>query len=290
MTITRHMTIERTIHLVMATFALASVSNVTSFFITTEHHPIVATLMALALGTAVATSAIMLTMIDMVKQWPRYVAVGLMVLALVGISGFVQTQNYLSHGLSTAVSATMGFGIVFSGEVLTAIALSLYQAAEKRRKIDDADQGLELKLAETFADTLNAVDTANSVKYLQRHMDKIIKHKADQLVAKYVPVADIEDTANSPQKALKSTNAEPDNEAATAMNQAKRDASILSRRESADQRRSVLLKLLSTEYVGAKIDDLNQSELARQLDTSTRTIKRDIEALRDAGRLNGVVA
>lgn len=188
----KFLTIEHTIHFVMIAFALASVGNVAAFFRENHHDLFVSYMMATALGTAVATSAIMLTKIDMVKQWHRFVAVALMVLALSAISGFVQMQGYLLHGLSLEVSLVMGFGIVFCGECLTAIALSLYNAAERRRMIDEADSGLELKLAETFAKTLSQIDTNKSAEYMQQHVDKIIRYKVHQLAAKYVPGLDQE--------------------------------------------------------------------------------------------------
>lgn len=299
MNMMQHLTIERTVHIVIATFALASVSNVSSFFIATDHHPIIALLMAIALGTAVATTAIMLTMIDMVKQRGRYIAVGVMVLCLVGISGFVQMQSYLMHGLSMTVSAAMGFGIVFSGECLTAIALSLYQAAERRRKIDEADQGLELKLAQAFADTLDAVDTAKSAKYLQRHIDQIVRHKADQLVAQYIQLAEpFESLAlehpRSPHLQIGSNREyASDSEAMEAhlgAGQTMSRGHAISPKRRTDQRRAQLLDVLKTHHTGVDVDKLNKSELARALGSSTRTIQRDIEVLRSTGALNGVAA
>ncbi|MEM7133678.1 MAG: HTH domain-containing protein [Chloroflexota bacterium] len=286
----KHVSIERSVHAVMVVFALASIGNVSAFFISTHHHGIVAFFMALALGAGVATSAIMLTKIDMVKQRRRYIAVGGVTLTMVFVSGFVQTQNYIAHGLTMGVSAAMGFGIVFAGECLTAIGLSLYQAAERRRKIDEADSGLELKLAETFADTLDAVDTTKSAAYIQRHLDRIVRHKADEMVAQYVPVAEPAPNPRGPQGDQIPTNAEPDAVMAAEMNPAKREASVQARRTNAESRRQVLLNMLSRDYDGSSVDELNKSELARQLGSSARTIQRDIEALREGGMLNGVVA
>lgn len=284
-------TIERIVHLVMATFALASVSNVTSFFVATEHHPIVALLMALALGTAVATTAIMLTMIDMVKQRTRYVAVGCMVLALVGVSGFVQTQGYLLHGLSLAVSAAMGFGIVFSGECLTAIALSLYQAAERRRKIDEADSGLELKLAEAFADTMDAVDTANSAKYIQRHIDKIVRTKADELVSKYVQIVQSNDTVElrtsaetAQQKRTISANcavnSSPDNE-----------KSLTKRQLAAQQRRDTIAQCLIDNCAGMSRKEITPKIIFDNTDIkkTRNTISSDIDVIWQEKQWNGSV-
>lgn len=264
MKFSQHLTIEKTVHAVMCTFAAASVANVTAYFISTNHHPIVALLMATALGTAVATTAIMLTMVDMVKQRNRYIAIGCMVLALVGISGFVQMQGYLLHGLSNLVSAAMGFGIVFSGECLTAIALSLYQAAERRRKIDEADSGLELKMAETFADTLDAIDTASSAKYLQRHVDSIVKHRADKLVRQYIPVQPAHVT--------------PVQSSTDSVNTV----------QNGGDRRDKLLQLLSEHDTP---DTLNKTQLAQTLGVSRPQLYRDIKSLEKSGRLsmNGVI-
>lgn len=281
----QHISIERTIHGVMVAFALFSVGNVASFFTDTGHYLAVSFIGAIALGTAVAATAIMLTGIDMVKQTHRYVAMFAIVHIAVIVSGYVQMQNYVAHGMTFASAAAMGFAIPWFGECLTAIGLSLYQAAERRRKIDDADHGLELKLAEAFADVLDAVDSEKSVRHVQRHIDTIIKHKADKLLQQYIPTnATIE-----PQKLLQSTNAERVSTDESGMSSDKRRASLSSRRNDADKRRAALMAMLNADYAGLDVDTLNKSELGRAMNVDARTIGRDIEQLRNEGMLNCTV-
>ena len=62
------------------------------------------------------------------------------------------------------------------------------------------------------------------------------------------------------------------------------------RKAAAQQRQNELYQMLREEFAGQDVDSLNKSALGKRLDVSHATIKRDIDALRNAGVLNGVVA
>ena len=64
------------------------------------------------------------------------------------------------------------------------------------------------------------------------------------------------------------------------------------RSSNVDERRSALLNLLSTQFLGTPTAELNKSELGAALGASARTVGRDLQALEESGKLslNGVVS
>lgn len=190
-----YLTIDNSVHAVMVAFAFGSVANVYNYFAGAGHDVIASAAMAIALGTALATSAIMATKINMRKERFSFASVLGMVLVVGLVSGYIQTQGYIAHGVAATQAAIMGFGVPLAGEFLLALALAIYTGAIKRTKIHEADTALEVRVGESIAEVMQAVDVSSSAKYVEKKIATVIRHKADEMLSAYIPATDKDDTA-----------------------------------------------------------------------------------------------
>ncbi|MEM7134438.1 MAG: hypothetical protein AAF702_49690 [Chloroflexota bacterium] len=280
------------VHLSMILCAFGSVANIYYSFMGMNHGPVPSAIISVGLGLGLALSAIMASSIP-TRQRGRFTFAVVATLAIAAMSGGIQTAGYLAHGTGIAWALFYGFGIPIATEVLLAIDLTVKHDADKQQVLDNAEDILELRVSEAIAESLAELDVTKSKRYVERQVDIILRAKAQQLVAKMLPSdvesADIAPTVEVAKAEQIPTNADLKPAKPAEIDQAKRQASAQARKANAEERRSSLLSLLSQEHLGASIDELNKSEIARQMGSSPRTVQRDIDQLRDDGMLNGVV-
>lgn len=84
-------------------------------------------------------------------------------------------------------------------------------------------------------------------------------------------------------------NVEPEPEAIIDKNAAEsgRSKALSARQQAAHDRQNALYQHLISEFAGVPTVDLPKSTLARQFDVTATTIKRDLDALEQASRING---
>ena len=204
--------------------------------------------------------AIMATKINMRKEILSFASVLTMVLAIGLVSGYIQTQGYMAHGVQSSQAAIMGFGVPLAGEFLLALALAIYIGAIKRTKIHDADTALEVKVGEAIADVMTQIDVSSSAKYVEKKIATVVRFKADEMLAQWIPAE-----TELPQNAPKSTDAETEARAEPGMNQAKAERGRQAQRKNAESRQTALLNMLSADYGGADIDALTRQRLRDNL-------------------------
>lgn len=287
-----YITIDRSIHLVMVAFAFGSITNVYSYFVNSGHDMVASIALAVALGTALATSAIMATKMNMRKETLSFTAVLSMVLVIGLVSGYIQMQGYIQHGVAELEASIMGFGVPLAGEFLLALAFAIYTGAARRTKIHEADSALELRVAESVADVMAMVDVSSSAKYVERKIATVIRYKADQMLSHYIPkdVKAVVPAAIPDAKPIAEVSDEQ-NPSVPIILDAGRDKANRQKRQNAHSRRQALLALLNEQYADLPTEKLNKSQIGEELGTSARTIGRDIEALVEEGKvvLNGTV-
>jgi uncharacterized membrane protein len=184
----RHLTLERAVEVAMTLFALASIGNVAEF-LGGEHNALTAYGLAIALGSVLVLLSIMLARTDHERERQTFVVMLVAVLAVVALSGVVQTLAYQTH-YPTWKAALFGFGLPLVGEALLAFACAVYVAAEKRRKIRQAADHTRARVAESVADALAVVDVSRSRAYVERQVDKIVRSQIDSVVREMLPDID----------------------------------------------------------------------------------------------------
>lgn len=180
MNIKRHMTLEKAVEAAMLLFAVASIGNVAEF-LGGEHNPFTAYGLAVALGSVLVLLSIMLARTDHERDRGTFLVMLAAVLAVVGLSGIVQTLAYMEH-YRRWKAALFGFGLPLVGEALLAFACAVYVASEKRRRVRQAADHTRQRVAESVADALAVVDVSRSREYVEQQVDVIVRYQIDDVV------------------------------------------------------------------------------------------------------------
>lgn len=266
MSIKRHLTLERAVEAAMLLFAVASIGNVAEF-LGGEHNPFTAYGLAVALGSVLVLLSIMLARTDHERERGTFAVMLVAVLAVVALSGIVQTLAYMTH-YERWRAALFGFGLPLVGEALLAFACAVYVASEKRKRVRQAGDHTRQRVAESVADALAVVDVSRSKTYVERQVDKIVRYQIDSVVREMLPdmdKADAPEPSNFPKPDSKADGLDVANQT---RQRAKLDAM------------SQLLDVYSVN------PDASLREAGRQIDRSPETVRGYLEELESAGRIH----
>ncbi len=302
--ITKLLTIETTVHLVMITFALVSLGNVSSFMREAHGTELVAWALGAALGTVLVVTAVMLTRIDRTQDTEAFWTLAVIVGVCAGLSGTIQFWAYSAH-MPTYQAAVFGFGLPVIGEALLAYGASIFHEADRRRRIRLATEGTAEAVASAVADALSDVDVTKVRKYVERRVDGLTRAIVDGVIDELMPVAPAPSLSvhtapsNVTQLALDVNDDVTQNGTTDVIQRPTVNADEADfvqqmadgKRTKSHERRTQLLHILRSEFDGVDADGLNKTALAGRLDVTRQTISRDLSALRETGliSMNGVV-
>lgn len=162
--------------------------------------------------------------------------------------------------------------------------LSLIGAIYATAGVEEAHEGEQAKRQQSREDQLFDLELEK-----KKAMDAItIANRRLQQAAKFGVTTDVDSAQPEPNI---TPNVRQKSAATITEEQAKagQEASYKARRTAAQQRQAELFRVVVDNYAGHDVGDLNKTALGKALGVSAATIKRDIEALRSAGRLNGQV-
>lgn len=289
------LSIENFVHGVMVVFAIASISNIANYLSSHDHNAVTSYGLGIALGGVLVAVSIMLTHVDYDNERKTFLGMLATVITVGLLSGTVQMWSY-AHGADISFSSVlMGYGFPIVGEGVLAVACSIYTAAEKRKRIRNATDGTQERIAEAISEALSDIDTSKVHKFVERKVDAIVRAQVDAVASQLIPPA-ITVVENDPK--LLTTDTTPDvtpncnktpivNTDDTDFSQRMTDG----KRNKTTERRNTLLDILRSEFNGIDADELNKSALADRLDVTRQTVGRDLDALQKSGQLNvnGVV-
>ena len=295
----KRLTIESFVHVVMITFALVSLGNVSSFMRAAHGTELVAWALGLALGAVLVVTAIMLTRIDRTHDGEAFWTLAVIVGVCAALSGTIQFWAYDAH-LPTYQAVVFGFGLPVIGEALLAYGASIFHEAERRRRIRIATNGATEAVASTVAEALADVDVTKVRKYVEKRIDGLTRAIVDGVIDELMPAQEPQEcptgvlaavTEIDTQNTLTDAEHVPAPSNGRSFGPQNLTEANATRTEQADARRTQLLHILTHEYSGVDADTLNKTELGARLETTRQTIGRDMAVLEQQGLLsmNGVV-
>lgn len=273
---------ENLVHAVMVTFAFASVVNISAYLEAHGHTLPFAIALGMAVGFGLVSISVMLSRTNRQDRLTFYTMLTTTILFGL-LSGTLQTLAYSSHGLNVYLSSIFGYSFPLLMECMLAVAVSMHKDSEKRKKLEEFNEGFTEKINQKVAEVtaLDSIEIDNS--YVQKAIARVVKVKTDQAILALMPVQ----PANMP--TVKHQNAdEIDRHFGNA--DTKTQEMTAKRQNKAAIRRQKLLEIL-TPYDGKSSEMLNKTELAKELNVDARTIGRDLEQLENEEfiSINGVV-
>ena len=185
--IAKNITAEKCVHATMIIFAAASVANIQAFFSHNGHDQYAALAIGAALGGVLVSASIMLSQIDYDNERSTFWIVATITGFIAVLSGTIQTLAYAQHITNAWIAALLGFGLPIGGEMLLAIAASMFNLAHKRQIIRGIATSSQEAVAQTVSEVFAAVDVSKVQKYADRKMDMVIRAQVDQAVLAYLP-------------------------------------------------------------------------------------------------------
>lgn len=309
--ITKYLTVETLLHLVMVTFAVASVFNI-STYMSASHNLVMSWCIGLSLGFGLVGLSLILSKVDTSKILFKKMLVATISVCL--LSGTLQMLSYHEHGQTWFLSALFGYGFPVVAELILALAISAYdedqkikkenEEAEDKRKNDEAKrkndeeekllkqmklhnatQGLREKSALVIADSLDNYDPGEIQKFINKEISGIVKAQVGGVLAeiKSTYAQEIDETVQdfNGQTCMPTPQIEDFAQKSAQLN-----------KERADQKKEELqtfAQFLAQNYNGCATDEFNYSKLEREFGKSRRTIQRYVAELQQADIINGHV-
>lgn len=174
-------------HLGVLLFAIGSIFNIGEYLSGKGHNDIMAYALGSALGIVLVSSAIMLTLTDYDTEPVTFKRLAIGVVAIGFLSGTIQTWSYMAHGDSFWSAALIGYGLPIICEGYLAYCVALHTAAERRKKIRNATDGTQERIAEAISDALSDVDVSKVKKHVEKKIDAIVRSQVDAVAASMMP-------------------------------------------------------------------------------------------------------
>lgn len=283
--VTKYLSVETLLHLVMVTFAVASVFNI-STYLSASHNVIMSWCIGVSLGFGLVGLSIILSKIDTSKVLFKKMLAATILVCL--LSGTLQMLSYHEHGQPWALAGLFGYGFPIVAELVLALAISAYDEDKKQTKVRNAKQGLKEKSALVIADTLDKYDSSEIQKYVNKEINHIVRVQVNEVIAELLPTPaqqiDSKANENADFSSLPSEETPVDADWTT-----KRDSINAGRKDkkAADLRK--FAGFLAANYAGCRTDELNYTQLEKEFGKSARTIKRYIAELTQMDIINGHV-
>lgn len=282
-------------HCVMVCFALASLGNVKAFLEEAGHTPSTALwflpdpalAMAAALGTGLVIVSILLTNIDWRIDLTAFVSLAIAGLGLGALSGSLQMVEYSKH-LPLHWAIVLGYGGPLLGEVVLAVAVSMYDKAKDRERFRNVSISIEHAVADRLDVAIAEMEQAAIKRHVERTVNTLARLAVDSVAtqaAQFYTRAEV-DITPTPVQVDTDVTPEPLNTGEfNELLEDGRNKANEQKRTKATQRQDTLLNILRTEYNGASADALNKTALGTRLGVTRQTVDRDLDALEAANRL-----
>lgn len=162
-------------HVIMVTFAGASLFNIKDFIYTMHPNDALAWTIAVALAAGLVVFSALLSE----TRWRStgfYVTL-IVVAGLTAVSGFIQGGAY-SHSIGWP-GWLMGFAMPLFGELGASLALSIYAKEQQARSMDEAQKQLSDGVRKTIIEALSNVDRAKVEAQVNRAVTIITREMVD---------------------------------------------------------------------------------------------------------------
>lgn len=294
--ITKYLSVETLLHLVMVTFAVASVFNI-STYMGASHNVIMSWCIGVSLGFGLVGLSIILSKVDTKKALFKKMLVATISVCL--LSGTLQMLSYHAHGQPWVLAALFGYGFPIVAELILALAISAYDEDQKMKRLEEeenakqmklrnAKQGLKEKSALVIADTLDAYDPGEIQKFINKEINLIVKTQVSEVLAELLPTPvnkiSAKDNENADYPSLPTSNNENDADWMT-----QRDIINAGRKGKKQEELKRFADFLAQHYAGCRTVELNYTQIEKEFGKSARTIKRYIQELQQADIINGYV-
>lgn len=277
-------------HIVMISFAVASLFNIQAFFNTLEDNIYLAWSLAVALAAVLVVMAALLSEIKWNMHDGKLLTVLTVTVGLTVVSGSIQGAAYALH--AGWAGWLLGFALPGLGELGLALAISAYTRSLDGREVAEAQRELATGVRRHLVDAIANVDKSLIEAQVNRAVGKVTKELVDSVVVDMI--AEL--------RGNRAKSVEPDLSIETPLVQKIPDeitqnpdiAPILDdpiarmnagkQRKITERRDTILNHLRGSE--------LSVPDLAGLLGVSTNTVRNDLEALQSVGHsmsVNGVV-
>jgi biotin operon repressor len=294
--IAKHLTVQTAGHFVMMSFALASLANVESFF--AHLHPGLPALswgLGIALGIGLVVMAGLLS--GMVWDWEdrRFQVVLTVTTGLALLSGGIQAAAYSAHMQSKIASVIVGLSLPVVGELGVALAVSAYQQAMRRQRMNDAQAMLADGVRSQIGEAIAQIDKSKIEAQVNRAASIVTREIVDATI--HDMITELQRNREKVALEINTTRGDltPEPSETTVINTENNDFAQKmtdAKRKKSMERQNALLDILRNEFNGLTADALNKTELGNRLGCTRQTISTDLESLQTSGQLmlNGHVS
>lgn len=281
-------------HVVMWSFAAASIANVESFFATLHPGlPVLSWGLGIALGIGLVVMAGLLSgMVWDIKD-ARFQVVLMVTTGLSLLSGGIQAAAYAAHMGSIYAAIIVGLALPVIGELGVAIAVSAYSQAQRRQRMADAQNQLSDGVRAQIGDAIANIDRSKIEAQVNRAATLVTKAIVDSTIDDML--SDLRKESPAISSAVNNESAKPDSD----LTPDGAEASVINteingftqkmadaKRKKSTERQTTLLDILRNEFNGMEAEVLNKTELGGRLGCTRQTISSDLDALRKSGLLN----
>lgn len=274
-------------HIVMWSFAAASVANVESFFAALHPGlPVLSWGLGVALGIGLVVMAGLLSGMVWDFSDPRFQVVLIVTTGLSLLSGGIQGASYAAHMQYAVIAYIIGLSLPVVGELGVAIAVSAYSQAQRRQRMADAQNQLSDGVRGQIGDAIANIDRSKIEAQVNRAATLVTKAIVDSTI--HDMLSDLHKNQPAFDSGVNGDSVKFDSVGGESFTPPQGETALQSVENptgsKVDLRRENLLSLLE-EIDGLGIEALNKSELARKLDVSRPTLLSDISALQSIGKL-----
>ena len=276
-------------HIVMISFAVASLFNIQAFFNTLEDNIYLAWSLAVALAAVLVVMAALLSEIKWNMHDGKLLTVLAVTVGLTVVSGSIQGAAYSEH--AGWAGWLLGFALPGLGELGLALAISAYNRSLDGREVAEAQRELATGVRRHLVDAIANVDKSLIEVQVNRAVGKVTKELVDSVVVDMIAELrgnrakaqdaelniEIPLVQKTPSEITQNPDIAPVLDPISRMNAGKQ-------RKISERRDTILNHLHDSE--------LSVPDLAGLLGVSTNTVRNDLEALQSAGHsmsVNGVV-
>lgn len=303
----KHLTAQHAAHAVMLSFAVASLANVESFF--AHLHPGLPALswgLGIALGLGLVVMAGLLSGMVADLNDSRFRVVLTVTTGLALLSGGIQAAAYAAHMKSALAAVVVGMALPCIGELGVALAVSAYNQAQRRQRMNNAQDQLADGVRSQIGDAIANIDKSKIEAQVNRAASVVTRMVVDSTVNSMIaemsrdmkvdhaavqpadvtpapfniespaPIVNTVDPSHAP-----SCNGELTPELTPDLTPTVNFADRMAKAKTAKavRRQQELLSILMTEFNGQPSDMLNKTELGERLGATRQTIGKDIEQL-----------
>lgn len=292
-TLLRLLTLEHFVDSIMIIFAVASVGNIAEYMSGHNHNPFTAYGVAGALGLGLVAISVLLARISPSDRWTfGFMLVATLAVAL--LSGAVQSMAYLEHRPDDKFAAYLfGFGFPLVGECLLALAMSIYNEAQRKKRLAASDDAMNERINHFLNRSLDDVDLSKMTVYIEKQVGLIVRNKIDGIVSQRLTQAQLGRSLPEVGRSLPEVGP-------TSPNQDAQDADITTKaadklvelneakQRKVGERRDAVVRII------AAVGPMGAPDLVEKLaedcgiKASAQTVRDDCAALVDDGRLTVV--